>query len=97
MQVYAQLFDELADRRRLAPQAALRRCQPSLALDPVRAFAAYPSHGPAPTVLQDASIVPAAVRAGRAGLWQLLNQDLDPALIAALQADLLTKHRPPHE
>ena len=97
MQVYAQLFDELADRRRLAPHAARRRCQPSLALDPVRAFAAYPSHGPAPTVLQDAITVPAAVRAGRAGLWQLLKQDLDPALTAALQADLLTKHRPPHE
>ena len=94
IQRYRELFAELAEQRQQASPAERQPQPPSLSLDPVRAFAGYPSQPPAEPS-QPCSPPPAAVSTGRAALWHLLLQDGDPAALRALQADLHAKHRAP--
>ena len=101
MAAYQQLFADLAERRRLAPPAAGASKPPSLALDPVRAFAGYPSQPPLPDLAAMAeepslAALPPALRAGRASLWQLIRQALPAEGQARFLHDLLRKHTGAH-
>ncbi|AII42079.1 hypothetical protein KR100_01485 [Synechococcus sp. KORDI-100] len=87
---YLDYFAELAQRRAHAPQAA-HIPQPSpMSLDPIRAFAGYPSSAPLSGFT--AEPLQPLVQAGRGFLWGLIQQAMDQHHWPALQQDLSNKH-----
>lgn len=92
MQQYAELFSELAERRRHASPAA-QEPQPPLSLDPVSLFSGFASHTTADDwpATPHAAVEPLVLR-NREALWQPLLHAVKPDERSALQQELLRKH-----
>ena len=92
MQQYAELFKDLADRRRQESPAA-QDPKPPLSLDPVGLFSRFASHTSADAwAAQAGSAVEPLVLRNRETLWQPLLQAVTPEQRSALQTELMRKH-----
>lgn len=92
---YRALFDELARLRAAAPLAAHQPDPLPLSLDPVRLFAGFASAAPPSEMAAPDGDLPAQVRQGRQGLWQMILAAVSEDQRAALLADLQRKHLQP--
>jgi starch synthase len=93
MEQYAQLFAELAERRREALAMPQQAARPPLSLDPVhlfRHFASQPADQPWPA--PETSSLSPAVASNRQALWQPLLESLSAAQRQKLLQELQRKH-----
>ena len=94
-QSYAQLFQELSERRAQAEPRWQQRRPAQLGIDPVRCFGAFasaPSQLEAITTSPANSTAPALLEEGRQALWQLLKEAIPQQRQSALEQAWATKH-----
>lgn len=96
MDQYANLFGELSELRKSAPEPAKLKKMPPIHLDPVRAFAGFASQKPLPSKpasVEQLQNLDQYIQEARKPLWQLLLQSAYEEDRPNLLGDLLDKHR----
>ena len=97
MNAHEQLFAELDEIRRSAPEDAHRVQPVSPQIDPVRVFAGFASKPSASVMANVASLeeLPDPVRQQRNPLWQILKGCAPQSAYRTLDNDLAHKHQQP--
>ncbi len=96
MKEYRNLFEDLASLRPRESSSVFKDRLPSLAYDPIRAFASYPSRQPYKYQKGDnidLKVVPESVLSARSYLWNLVQKDLEPTDRKKFIADIIRKHK----
>ena len=95
MNNYLELFEILKEKRRAAPKDCFQPETSSITLDPVQAFASYPSSLPDSIDLDHLKpiIIPEIVIEARRPMWNQLKSGVSSKLLSKLQYELLQKHQ----
>ena len=95
MNAHEELFAELSEIRRCAPEDAHRVNKVCPQIDPVSVFAGFASH-PSLTVNSNVASIkelPEPVRQQRNPLWQILTESVQQSARPNLERDLSSKHQ----
>ena len=92
MDQYQQLFASLRQKRELAFSRKHETLPLPIALDPVRAFASYPSRSSQPRKISKEVEVPEVVKNARSPLWAELQRHLPYEAWAKFKTTVLSKH-----